>query len=103
MVARDGLRVAIRLSPGAKADRLVEIAVGAAGRRVVRASVTAPAEDGKANEALLRLLARAWGLSRRDLSIVAGATSRNKSVRMAGDPQRLIDRITPAIAGLPGW
>jgi uncharacterized protein (TIGR00251 family) len=103
MVARDGLRVAIRLSPGAKADRLVAIAVDSAGRRAVRASVTAPAEDGKANEALLQLLARAWGLSRRDLSIVIGATSRNKSVRMAGDPQQLIDRITPAIAGLPGW
>jgi uncharacterized protein (TIGR00251 family) len=103
MVARDGLRVAIRLSPGAKADRLLAIAVDSAGRRVLRASVIAPAEDGKANEALLQLLARAWALSRRDLSIVIGATSRNKSVRMAGDPQQLIDRITPAIAGLPGW
>jgi uncharacterized protein (TIGR00251 family) len=103
MVAGDGLRVAIRLSPRAKADRVVAIAEGAKGGRVLKASVTAPAEGGKANEALLRLLARAWDLSRRDLSIVAGATSRNKSVRMAGDPQRLIDRITPVIAGLPGW
>ena len=102
MMARDGLRVAVRLSPGAKADRLVAIAVDPAGRRVLRASVTAPAEDGKANEALLRLPARAWGLSRRDLSIVTGARNRNKLVRMAGDPQQLIDRITPAIAGLPG-
>jgi uncharacterized protein (TIGR00251 family) len=102
IAARDGLRVAIRLSPRAKADRLVAIAEAAGGGRVLKASVTSPAEGGRANEALLRLLARAWDLPRRDLSIVAGSTSRNKAVQMAGDPERLITKITAAIAGLPG-
>ncbi len=102
-MARGGLRVAIRLSPGARADRLTEIAVDATGRRVLKASVAAPAEGGKANEALLRLLARAWDLPRGDLSIAAGAASRNKAVRLAGDPQGLISKITIAIADLPGW
>ena len=102
-MARDGLRVEIRLTPRASADRLVAIAVNSGGHRVLRAAVTAPAKDGKANEALLQLLARSWDLPRRDLSIFAGATSRNKMVRMAGDPQRLIDRIMPAIACLPRW
>jgi uncharacterized protein len=100
--ARDGLRVAIRLSPRAPADRLVAITEAAGGGRVLKASVTSPAEGGRANEALLRLLARAWDLPRRDLSIVAGLTSRNKAVRMAGDPDRLIAKVTAAIAGLPG-
>lgn len=98
--AHDGLRVAIRLSPRAKADRLLAIAT-AGGGRVLRVSVTAPAEDGRANEALLQLLARAWHLRRRDLSIITGSTSRNKAVRVAGDPRRLIDRIAPEIADLP--
>jgi len=102
-VAGDGLRVAVRLSPRARADRLIEIALSADGRRILRASVTAPAEDGRANEALLQLLARTWHLPRRDLSIVAGSTSRSKAVRMVGDPQRLFDKIGPEMARLPGW
>ena len=101
-LAHDGLRVAIRLSPRAKADRLLAIAA-AEGGRVLKASVTAPAERGRANEALLQLLARAWHLPRRDLSIATGSTGRNKAVRVAGDPRWLIDKITPKIADLPGW
>jgi uncharacterized protein len=95
--------VAIRLSPGARTDRLVMIAATAEDGHVLKASVTAPAEGGRANEALLQLLAGAWHLPRRDLSIVAGSTSRNKSVQMAGEAQQLIDKIAPEIARLPGW
>ena len=97
------MRVTVRLSPRASAERLIGIAISADGRRVLKASVTAPAQNGRANEALLQLLARAWRLSRRDLSIVAGSTSRSKAVRLAGDPQQLIDKIAPEIARLPGW
>jgi uncharacterized protein len=101
-LARDGLRVVVRLLPRAKADRLLAVAEAAEGGRVLRASVTAPPEGGRANEALLQLLARAWHLPRRDLSIVAGAGSRNKAVRVAGNPQQLIDKIAPEIANLTG-
>jgi uncharacterized protein len=96
------VRVAIRLSPRARSDRLLGIGAAAQGGRAVKASVSAPAQDGRANEALLRLLARAWDLPRRDLSIVAGAASRNKTLHVAGDPHRLIAKLTGAIAGLPG-
>jgi uncharacterized protein (TIGR00251 family) len=99
-LARDGVRVAIRLTPRAKANRLLATATTEAGR-VIKASVTAVPEKGRANEALLELLARAWDLPRRDLSIVAGSTSRNKAVRIAGDPRQLIDKIATEIASLP--
>jgi uncharacterized protein len=88
--------------PRAKADRLLAVSP-APGGRLIKASVTAPAEKGRANEALLQLLARAWSLPRGDLSIISGAASRNKAVRVAGDAQRLIDKIAPEIARLPGW
>ncbi len=100
--ARDGLRLAVRLAPRAKTDRLLCVAAAAEGGRVVKASVTAPPEDGRANEALLRLLARAWRLPQRDLSIIAGAGSRNKTVRIEGDPRQLLDRLATEIAALPG-
>jgi uncharacterized protein len=99
---RDGLRMAIRLSPQAKSDRLLGIITTADGRRTVKASVTAPAQDGRANEALLQLLARAWRLPLRDLSIVVGAASRSKIVRVAGEPRQLIARLSGEIASLPG-
>ena len=98
----DGLRVAIRLAPRAKSDRLLGIAAVADGGRALKVSVTAPARDGRANEALLQLLARTWHLPRRDFSIVAGVTSRSKTVRVAGYPRQLIARLSAEIASLPG-
>ena len=98
---RDGVRVAIRLTPRAKADRSVSVVAAAGGRRVVKASVAAPAEDGRANEALLQLLADAWRVPRRDLAILTGAASRQKTVRISGDPQPLLERLGVLIAALP--
>ena len=44
----------------------------------------APAVEGTANTALIRLLAEALGIARRDIQIVAGATSRQKLVVVDG-------------------
>jgi uncharacterized protein len=89
----EGLPVSVHVSPRAKTERLGTVDTGPDGRLAVTAQVTAPPADGSANEALLRLLARSWQLPRRDLAIVAGAASRNKIVRVAGDPQELRGRI----------
>ena len=56
---------------------------------------------GRADEALLKLLARAWRIPRRNLSIIQGHASRSKAVRIRGDPQQLIETITSEIARLP--
>ena len=99
---RDGVRVVIRLTPRAGSDRLRGIAATAEGGRAIKASVSAPPQDGRANEALLQLLARAWQIPRRDLAIVAGAASRHKTVRVAGDSRQLLAKLSSEIAGLPG-
>jgi hypothetical protein len=78
------------------------VAASAEGGQALKATVAAPPEAGRANEALLRLLARAWHLPRRDLSIIVGSTSRNKVVHIAGDPQRLVEQVASKIARLPG-
>jgi len=101
-LTRDGLCVAIRLSPRAKADRLLAIGATAEGGRAIKVSVSAPPQGGRANEALLRLLAYTWHLPRRNLSIVAGATSRNKIVNVAGDPHQLFAQLSGEIANLSG-
>ena len=99
----DGLRVAIRLLPRARADGLAAIVAIPVGGCELKATVTAPPEAGRANEALLWILARAWHIPRRDISIIHGLTSRNKVIHVAGDPRRLLEQITPEIARLPGW
>lgn len=47
---------------------------------ILRAHVSAPAVEGAANNALLRLIADELGVARRDVQIVAGAAGRQKLV-----------------------
>ena len=84
-----GLRLAIRLQPGASANRIEGLETLADGRTVLRARVTAPPEKGKANQALIKLLAKTLKLPKGDVTIVAGATDRRKTVAIAGDPAEL--------------
>ena len=51
---------------------------------VLKVRVMAPAVEGAANNALIRLLAEEVGVARRDVRIVAGATSRQKLVVIDG-------------------
>jgi len=69
----------LRVTPSASHDALV----GWQGD-VLRVQVRAPAQRGKANDALLRLLAAALGVERRRLRIVRGETSRQKVVSVDG-------------------
>jgi hypothetical protein len=64
---------------------------------VLRVHVRAPAQRGKANEAVLRLLAAALGVERRRLRIVRGQTSRQKVVSVDGLEQAEVGaRLTSA-------
>jgi uncharacterized protein (TIGR00251 family) len=85
-----GVRVAVRLSPRAKANRIDGVAKDAEGRSVLRVSVTAPPEKGKANAALIALLAEEWDLPKTAFEIAAGATDRRKTVVIAGDARKLM-------------
>lgn len=71
------------------------------GQPVLKVSVTAPPVEGRANDALVQLLAKEWGVPKRDLAIVGGLKSRDKTVRITGEPAALLRRIAPLIAALP--
>lgn len=62
--------------------------LGAHGQRL-KLALAAPALDGKANAALLRILAERLGVPQRQLTLVAGAASRQKTVRVACAQQDL--------------
>jgi hypothetical protein len=75
----------VRLTPKAGANRIDGIAADAAGACALKARVTAAPESGKANAALLKLLAKSWKLPKSSLSIAGGAKDRNKVIHIAGD------------------
>ena len=93
------MRIAVRLTPRARVDRLDGIGHLADGAAVLKVWVTAPPAENRANDALLQLLAKEWGLPRRELAVVGGRKSRNKIVQIAGDATALIRRLASAISG----
>lgn len=56
----------------------------AKGRGVLRVAVTAIPEQGRANKALIKLLAKEWKVAKSDLSLVRGAKDRDKAVLIKG-------------------
>jgi uncharacterized protein YggU (UPF0235/DUF167 family) len=69
-------RLAVRASPNASADAILLPDDGEA----LRVRVTAPPEDGRANEAILALLAKALGQPRSSLTLLRGETGRDKLI-----------------------
>ena len=70
---------AVRVTPRAKQNKVQPQADGS-----LKVYVTAPPEDGRANEAVVEVIAQWLGVKRREVEIVRGATSRNKVVCVTG-------------------
>jgi uncharacterized protein (TIGR00251 family) len=88
-------RLQLRVSPAGSREQVV-------GRHgdAWKVRVAAPPEDGKANDAVLRLLAEALGLPRRDVALVSGHTGRDKVVSLVGIGAEETDRrLASAAAG----
>ena len=82
------VRFAVRLTPRAALDQIDGVSDG-----VLRARVGAPAVEGAANNALLRLIAEELGVAKTSVRIVAGASSRQKLVVVdGGDPEAIVAR-----------
>lgn len=80
-------RLRVRVSPGAPSACVV-------GRHGAawKVRVAAAPERGRANDAVVALLAEALALPRKDVAVVAGATSRDKVVELAGISAEEADR-----------
>jgi hypothetical protein len=89
----DGVRVSVRLTPKASRAGFAGIELDAAGRSFLKVRVHAPAQGGKANAALVKLLAGIWGLPRSRLNIIAGLKDRRKTVHVSGDPKTLVEHL----------
>ena len=93
----DGLDLHVRLTPRSARDAVEGLDTAADGRSHLKARVRAVPEDGKANKALVRLVARELGLPASAIAIVAGETARLKTLRLHGDAAALEDRIAALV------
>jgi len=91
-----GVVISVRLQPAAGQNRIDGIETAADGRRRLKVRVTAVAEKGRANQALVRLLAKAAGLPRSALAVTGGHKQRNKQLLVRGAPG-------PTQARLQAW
>jgi len=90
------LRIRVHAKPGGRRDRIEGLRPEADGGVALSATVRAAPEDGKANAAIIKLLASEWGLPSASLRLVGGARDRRKSFHLAGEPKVLLAR-------LEGW
>jgi uncharacterized protein len=91
-VTEEGLRLALRVTPRARREAIGSVVERPDGARL-EVAVNAAPEDGKANAAVVALLAKALGLSKGNVRVVHGASSRQKLVLIGGDGVALIGRL----------
>jgi uncharacterized protein (TIGR00251 family) len=108
MVAREpwrystqGISVALRVTPRGGRDDIDGLETLADGRSVLKVRVRAIADGGEANRAVMELLAKALGVSKRDVRLLSGATSRLKQVAIDGDPAKLGETLRQLTAAAP--
>lgn len=89
-----GIVLPVQAQPKARRNAVLGVRQG---RLLV--AVTAPPEDGKANDALVVVLADALGIKRRQISLTAGASSPRKRFLIA---EANLEQLQRCIAELPG-
>jgi hypothetical protein len=102
VAGRDGVTIAVRVTPKARTegiDGVMPAADGAVPGALLKLRVKAAPEDGKANAAVIALLAKASGLPRGAFTLVAGHADRTKRIHAAGDPAALLLRFTTMLGG----
>jgi len=94
---RDGaLTVSVRVTPRSSRTSFTR---GPGG--VFAARVNAPPVDGAANDAVMVLVARSFGVPRRAVTILSGDTARDKRLAIEGDPAALAERAAALYGAAP--
>lgn len=74
------VKLFLKVIPQAKANKVELPTLDEKGNITIKLRVTAPAQDGKANEAVIKLLAEHYQITKSYIEIVSGWTSRQKVV-----------------------
>ena len=88
-----GLVIHLRVTPNAGLDRVEGVEVRDDGQAVLRLRVKAVPDKGKANQAVMALVADALGIAKGKVSLIAGETARLKTLSVEGDGPLLAGRL----------
>jgi uncharacterized protein (TIGR00251 family) len=89
-----GCTLNVRVHPGARRNAIIGIHDGA-----LKISLATPPTDGRANAALIALLAEALNIPRAAITLTNGATSRSKTLHLEGlTPDALTATLEPNLA-----
>jgi uncharacterized protein len=97
----EGISVALRVTPRGGRDEIDGLETLANGRIVIKIRVRAIAEGGEANRAVIELLAKALGVPKGKVRVLAGTTSRLKQMAVDGDPAKLGETLRKWTAAKP--
>ena len=89
----DHALLTVRLTPNAKAERIDGQQTLADGKAVLTVKVRAIPEDGAANTALEALIAKAAGVAKSRVEVIAGKTQRVKILRIDGDAAAIAEKL----------
>jgi uncharacterized protein (TIGR00251 family) len=87
------MRLAVRLTPKGGRDAVEGWIAGADGAKLLKVRVAAHPEVGKANKALIALIAETFGVSRSAVTIAGGETARLKLIDIAGDAKTIAEKL----------
>ena len=99
--ADDGVRVRVRVAPGAARAVVAGIKERPDGPALA-VSVTVPPEGGKANRAVTALLAKEWKVAKGTIRVASGQGTRDKVLFLSGDPVALSTRLNDWLERLDG-
>lgn len=97
-----GLSVRVRLTPKAAGNAIGGTVADGQGIPALKAAVTAPPEGGKANKALIGMLAKSWRLPKTSISVKSGAAHRQKTLLVEGDTEMLMKKLKNWMEGIGG-
>jgi uncharacterized protein (TIGR00251 family) len=85
--------LAVRVTPRSSKPGIGGWRAGADGREELEVRVAEAPSEGAANEAVVKLLAKALGISRSEVEIISGETSRHKRLATPFEPEELRRRL----------
>ena len=79
------MKISVKVIPNAKQNEVVDDVFDLLGARILKVKVNQPPEDGRANKAVIEILADYFKVKKSAVSIISGETSRNKIIEIKLD------------------
>jgi uncharacterized protein (TIGR00251 family) len=90
----DGLKLKIKVAPKSSTNRIGKIELNG----TMKIYVTAPAEDNKANNAVIDLLAKSLKIAKSDITIISGHKTPLKTLLIKGESTQLATKLSCIIS-----